>query len=290
MSDAAFVDYLEQEYSRPFTGWDFAYLDGRRIEEPLPWSYEAMAREHLAHATAAADLGTGGGERLLQLKDVFPPRMAATEGYPPNLRLAREHLAPYGVTVLDSSGSLVEVLPFPDRSFDLVLDRHSAFNASEVARILVQDGVFLTQQVDGRATDLDAAFDVEAQWPYFSLDFALQRLRGLPFDVERAQEWTGEVRFTDVGAVCVLPQGGAVDRAGLRRRDASPLPGAAAAPAGGGGRADLPPDAHAGEGEKALTAPAAAASGVEIVDTNQHHALRGRGGAEIRAEAPPEEH
>lgn len=73
--------------------------------------------------------------------------------------------------MLDSSGSLVELLPFPDQSYDLVLDRHSAFNASEVARILVHDGTFLTQQVDGRATDLHAAFDVEAQWPYFTLDY-----------------------------------------------------------------------------------------------------------------------
>jgi hypothetical protein len=39
------------------------------------------ATPHLAQATSAVDLGTGSGERLLQLKDVFPPRMVATERY-----------------------------------------------------------------------------------------------------------------------------------------------------------------------------------------------------------------
>jgi hypothetical protein len=204
LSSRAFVDYLIREYNQPFSGWDFTYLDGRRIEEPTPWSYEAMAQEYLAHASSAVDLGTGGGERLLRFKGVFPARVAATEGYAPNLRLARERLAPYGVTVYESSASLTEVLPFPDASFDLVLDRHSAFNAADVARVLTQNGIFLTQQVDGRQTDLQAAFDAEPQWPYFTLDFALDHIRGVPLIVELAQEWTGEVRFTDVGAVVYL--------------------------------------------------------------------------------------
>jgi SAM-dependent methyltransferase len=196
-----FKDNLNREYNQPFSGWDFSHLDGRRVEEPPPWSYESMARDCLAGASSALDLGTGGGERLLELRDVFPARVAATEGHPPNLRLARERLAPYGGTVYESSSALAEMLPFADESFDLVLDRHTAFNASEVARVLTRDGIFLTQQVDGKRTDLQAAFEAEAQWPYFTLDFLLNRMQGLPLAIESAQEWTGEVRFTDVGAV-----------------------------------------------------------------------------------------
>jgi SAM-dependent methyltransferase len=201
MSSREFIDYLIREYNHPFSGWDFTYLEGRRIEEPPPWSYETMAREHLARASSVVDLGTGGAERLLAFKDVFPPHVAATESYPPNLRLAQERAAPFGVVVHASSATLTEVLPFPDESFDVVLSRHSAFNAADVARILTRGGTFLTQQVDGRRTDLHAAFDAEAQWPYFTLDFVLSRIQGLPFAVEMAQEWTGEVRFTDLGAV-----------------------------------------------------------------------------------------
>jgi len=201
MDNTAFVEYLLQHYNQPFSGWDFSYLDGRCIEEPMPWSYEALARQALAQASAAVDLGTGGGERLLQFKDVFPPIVAATEGYPPNLRLAQERTAPYGIKVYDVPTTLVDSLPFPDESFDLVLDRHSAFNVSEVARILSRGGTFLTQQVDGRRTDLHEAFDVEAQWPYYTLDFQLNLLQGLPLTIELAQEWTGAVQFTELGAV-----------------------------------------------------------------------------------------
>ncbi len=152
-------------------------------------------------ATSLLDLGTGGGEQLFALRDALPPRIVATEGYPPNLVLARKRLAPLGVEVIESSGSLIEILPLPDASFDLVLDRHTSFNAAEVARVLRTDGIVLTQQVDGRQTDLQAAFAAPAQWPFFTLDFLRQKLAEAPLGVEWAEEWTGEMTFTDVGAV-----------------------------------------------------------------------------------------
>lgn len=42
-------------------------------------------------------------------------------------------------------------LPFRDASFDVVLDRHEAYDPSDVARVLASGGVFLTQQVHGRS-------------------------------------------------------------------------------------------------------------------------------------------
>ena len=45
-------------------------------------------------ARSLLDLGTGGGERLLELRDDWPPRVAATEGYPPNLALAAAAAGP----------------------------------------------------------------------------------------------------------------------------------------------------------------------------------------------------
>ncbi|MEX0875333.1 MAG: hypothetical protein WD646_02505 [Actinomycetota bacterium] len=41
-------------------------------------------------------------------------------------------------------------LPFRDSSLDLVIDRHEAFRATEVARVLRPGGTFLTQQVGSR--------------------------------------------------------------------------------------------------------------------------------------------
>lgn len=201
MTDATFLAALMQDYNQPFSGWDFDYLADRRVEEPCPWDYAALARDALTHATAAVDLATGGGERLLALRDVFPARMAATEGYRPNYDLARERLSPYGVTVVEANDSLSAPLPFEDAAFDLVLDRHGAFNGAEVARVLRSAGTLLTQQVDGRPTDLHAAFNAPAAWPSYTLEFQVGLLRDVPLVVEEAREWTGEVRFTDVGAL-----------------------------------------------------------------------------------------
>jgi hypothetical protein len=44
-------------------------------------------------------------------------------------------------------------LPFGGAAFDLVIDRHEAFLAAEVHRILVPGGTFVTQQVDTRSSD-----------------------------------------------------------------------------------------------------------------------------------------
>jgi SAM-dependent methyltransferase len=187
---------------QPFVGWDFSYLADRWIEEKPPWSYEAMVRELMTAAGSVLDLGTGGGEKLLSFRDVFPPRLAATEGYPPNLRLARERLGSFGVEVVESDGSLSEVLPFENETFDLVIDRHTSFNITEVERVLTPGGIFLTQQVDGRnVSDLSAAFDCEQPWTFFTLDFVLEKIKETNLIVELAQEWMGKLTFKEVGAI-----------------------------------------------------------------------------------------
>jgi ubiquinone/menaquinone biosynthesis C-methylase UbiE len=190
---------------QPFSGWDFSYLDDKVINELPSWSYETMVRQQMAdraRVQSALDLGTGGGEKLLEFKDTFPARMAATEGYLPNLQLARRRLAPYGVDVHHSEAALAEILPFGDAEFDLVIDRHSAYNTCDVERVLKPGGVFLTQQVDGKSLlDLFEAFDSQPHWPYFNLSFALERVAETHLVVEIAQEWTGKKTFKDVAAL-----------------------------------------------------------------------------------------
>jgi SAM-dependent methyltransferase len=196
------LEKWQAEEHQPFTGWDFSYLDDRWVDETPPWSYEEMVRELMPTSGAMLDLGTGGGEKLLGFKDVFPPRVAATEGYPPNFRLAKERLEPFGVEVVESDGSLSEILPFENEAFDLVIDRHTGFSIAEVKRVLTPGGIFLTQQVDGRnLSDLSAAFDCEQPWTYFTLDFVLDKIKDTDLVVEVALEWTGKLIFKDVGAI-----------------------------------------------------------------------------------------
>jgi len=187
---------------QPFSGWDFSWLDGKWIDEDPPWSYLEIVRALMVEATAVLDLGTGGGERLLSLRDAFPGRVAATEGYPPNLRLARQRLGPLGVQVAESQDSLLQILPFGESEFDLVIDRHTGYNTRDVERVLKPGGTFLTQQVDGNSCrDLIEAFGSQPLWPYFNLAFALERVKETHLQIELAQEWSGRMIFKDVAAL-----------------------------------------------------------------------------------------
>ena len=200
-SDPLLKEWKVEEIA-PFTGWDFCRLSGRLIHDTPPWSYEKMARELLSSASSALDLGTGGGERLLEFKDVLPARTTATEGYRRNFVLAKNRLRPFGIEVVECNDSLEQELPFKDEKFDLVINRHTAFNASEVERILTPGGVFLTQQVDGsNLADLSTAFGDAQPWPFITLEFFLEKIRATDLVVEMAEEWTGRTIFKDVGAI-----------------------------------------------------------------------------------------
>ena len=45
MKDAELIAAWEHEEQHPFIGWDFSYLDGRKLEEPPPLNYEMRAAD-----------------------------------------------------------------------------------------------------------------------------------------------------------------------------------------------------------------------------------------------------
>lgn len=172
------------------------------VEEKEPWSYQQRVAERMQRAGSVLDQGTGGGERLLALRSFWPPRIAATEDYPPNLRLASGRLAPFGVEVKQAELHLTSKLPYTDGEFDLVINRHSGFNFSETARILSPGGTFLTQQIHGMwAFDLMAVFGAKPKWPFSTPGFACQGCTDAGVEVVDTQTWSGQFSFTDVGAI-----------------------------------------------------------------------------------------
>jgi SAM-dependent methyltransferase len=172
------------------------------LDEEPPWDYLARAAVRMAQAKSALDMDTGGAEKLLSLRAHWPPRVVATEEYPPNVALAKSRLEPLGVPVVEAPMNETDPMPFAGGEFDLVLNRHGAFNPAEVARILAAGGVFLTQQVDGRhGADLTARFGAAPQWPDATLAHYAPMLEAAGLEIVDAQEWTGTFRFTDVGAI-----------------------------------------------------------------------------------------
>jgi SAM-dependent methyltransferase len=202
MNQNEMVESWKREERQPFSGWDFSYLDGRMLEGQPPWSYSSRAAELMQLSASVVDLGTGGGERFLKLREHWPNKVVVTENYPPNFKLATERLTPLGVKVVDVQLTDYGPVPFADGEFDLVLNRHSGFNSNEVARILALGGTFLTQQIHGLwAYDLLAVFGAKPQWPDSTIKKYVPRLKAVGMEMVNTQEWSGQLTFTDVGAI-----------------------------------------------------------------------------------------
>jgi SAM-dependent methyltransferase len=196
------IEIWKHEEQHPFSGWDFSYLRGRMIEEECPWSYSSRAAELMRHSSSVVDMGTGGGEKLLELREYWPAKVVATEEYPPNFKLATERLSPFGARVIHVRLAEEGPMPFRNEEFDLVLNRHSAFNSNEVTRILSAGGTFLTQQVHGLwAQDLLAAFNAKPPWPEATPERYVPRMTSAGLTVEDLREWSGKLVFSDVGAI-----------------------------------------------------------------------------------------
>jgi len=194
-----FYSQWKKDEQAPFVGWDFSYLNDRWTEEHPPWDYEALARKLIQRSKAVLDMGTGGGEMLSSFA-LFPERAVAMEGWRPNVAVAKRRLEPLGIEVLEVDAS--DELPFSDGEFDLILNRHSAFRATEVFRILKTGGIFLTQQVGSdNLNDLVKEFDAVSQYKDWTFGRLKRQIRDAGFCIDEAEEWQGKMEFKDVGAI-----------------------------------------------------------------------------------------
>lgn len=200
--DETLLSGWRQVHQTPVTGWDLSELNGCYIEQQPPWSYLDLAREALIGANRALDLGTGGGEVLLTLVGALPRDTVATEGWVPNIAVATRNLASRGIPVVPYNAESDPSLPFQDDLFDVVLDRHEAYVASEVFRVLQPGGRFLTQQVDGRDfEETQAIFGGQSSYPDVTLEHLRADALAAGFEVTASQEWRGQARFADVATL-----------------------------------------------------------------------------------------
>ena len=197
------TNFLFSEAEKPFSGWDFGYITGTRrmVEMPLSWSYASKVLPYLRRSRALLDLGTGGGEFLSRLQPL-PDVACATEGYPPNVPIARRRLQPLGVRVYQVADD--RVLPFDDAQFDLVIDRHEAYSCAEVGRVLTPGGHFITQQVGDVYNDEDIRSTLGYEGPDYShwqIHPPPAEFREHDMEILEDRQEPYYIRFYDVGAI-----------------------------------------------------------------------------------------
>jgi SAM-dependent methyltransferase len=203
-ASSTFGELVAEGASVPVEGWDFSWFEGRATEERPPWGYSQLLAQRMATATAALDIQTGGGEVLAQIPQP-PPRLAATESWPPNVEIARRNLAPLGATVVavDDDADL----PFPADSFDLVVGRHPVVTRwDEIARVLTPAGTFLSQQVGaGSVRELtDAMMGPQVPSQARSPHRAADQAEAAGLAVQDLRTAGLEMRFYDIAAVVVF--------------------------------------------------------------------------------------
>ena len=117
------------------------------------------------------------------------------------MELCRKKLIPLGIDLRECADAAH--IPFEDRSFDIVINRHGDFEPKELKRILKPGGMFITQQVGDR-NDRDL---VEMVLPDTAVPFAGRNLKvqakafeDAGFEILHKDEAFMPIRFFDIGA------------------------------------------------------------------------------------------
>ena len=193
-------EYLTKEYNARFSGWDFSYLNGRMIEDKIPWNYKQIVEENILGKESLLDMDTGGGEFLSSLSNL-PENVYATEGYEPNIPIAEKRLKDRNIIVkpIKDEG----IIPFVDETFDIIINRHGSYIIKELKRTLKEDGIFITQQVGGlNGIDINMAFETE---PMDHIEWCLiknvEMFKDGGMGIIEMRENIGKMKFNDIGAV-----------------------------------------------------------------------------------------
>ncbi len=193
--------WKQEEKIAHIKGWDFSHIEGRYEEEnDLPWNYKTIVKNYINNCNSLLDYDTGGGEFLLSLNLPYS-QCSATEGYPPNVQLCKSTLLPLGINFKECSTP--SRIPFENKAFDLIINRHGGFDAKEIHRLLKNNGIFVTEQVGAdNNRDLVEMVLPNTKKPYPHLNLTEQRkiFENAGFHIISAEEAYRPIIFYDVSA------------------------------------------------------------------------------------------
>ena len=162
--------WKKEEQIAHIKGWDFSHIDGKYDEEKdLPWDYKNIVSQYLKDDMELLDYDTGGGEFLLSLNHPFK-KTSATEGFQPNVELCREKLLPLGINFRECCNPTD--IPYNSETFDMIINRHGAFDARELYRL----------------------------FSHLRLKEQIKVFEEAGFQIVRAEEAYRPIKFYDVGA------------------------------------------------------------------------------------------
>jgi SAM-dependent methyltransferase len=121
--------------------------------------------------------------------------------------VAQKRLSPLGVTVIEVEEGVQEdfPLPFEDAFFQLIINRHEAFDSREVFRMLQPGGVYITQQVGERNNEnlrmIFGSLEEDFTW---NVDACQTYLADTGLRILDAKEHIGYSRMYDIRTLVYL--------------------------------------------------------------------------------------
>ena len=204
-TDSDILAWLQAEYDAPFVGWDFSYVNNRRVTiGGEHWRYEDIVASHLSGAIRLLDISTGGGELIASIlnRTQFQGEVVATEGHAPNIDVAARTLRKYRARVVAQTDPVQ--LPLENNGFDVITNRHGAYSPDETFRVLAPDGIHITQQV-GEDTNRELVDLLNCPRAMFddpgSATAAQHAFEAAGFRALKTEEARFVTRYLDVGAL-----------------------------------------------------------------------------------------
>lgn len=125
-------------------GWDFSKI--RSKSEGVKWDFYHEVSRICKKSDVLLDIGTGGGEALLSIAEAAL-LLVGIDISAGMVNAANDNIKSSNISNVRIAQMDADKLDFPDEFFNVVSSRHAPFHAEEVARVLAEDGIFLTQQV-----------------------------------------------------------------------------------------------------------------------------------------------
>jgi len=143
-------------------GWDFSKV--KCVTEGIQPDLFCEVVKTCKKTDLLLDIGTGGGEAILSIANCAQLIIGVDQSTA-MIETAAKNCAKSGIPNVRFLHMDAANLAFPNNFFNVVSCRHSEFSASETARVLINGGTFLTQQVsENDKINIKQAFGRGQSW------------------------------------------------------------------------------------------------------------------------------
>ena len=136
----------ELKYYERIGNWDFSRIKCK-TENVTAWDFYQEIKENTNEKSLCLDLGTGGGEKILNnYPDVG--MIIATDFSEEMIKTAKENAKSYPQKRVKFTKMNNLEMNFPKEAFDLISARHTIINAKQIYNCLVPEGIIVIEGID----------------------------------------------------------------------------------------------------------------------------------------------